>query len=228
MPFEDIFNKHKKVNMSDSLGLIIVDFREKNSLVVCELVNLGVQVRFEQLSVGDYIVGKTIVERKTFSDLISSMIDKRLSSQLSSLKEQDNKLLIVEKNENSTNFSSRIHPNAIRGLFLSSVLDYGVPIIFSQSASDTANFLLLLLKRLSKNYKTSSFRPHTSKLSDNDRLKFILEGFPSIGPVKAKALLQCFGSIKSIVNASDIELEKVLGKNYKNFSELINKEYNDN
>ena len=203
MPFENIFSNKKIID--NNLGLIIVDFREKNSLVVSELVSLGVNVKFEQLSVGDYMVGKIIVERKTFSDLIFSMIDRRLSSQLINLKDHDNKLLIVEKNDNNSNSPSKIHPNAIKGLFLSSVLDYGVPIIFSQSASDTANFLLLLLKRLSKNYKSSSFRPHANKLSDDERLKFVLEGFSGVGPVKAERLLESFGNIKNIINYITIE-----------------------
>jgi len=46
-------------------------------------------------------------------------------------------------------------------------------------------------------------------------MQFILEGFPSIGPVKAKQMIEQFKTLKNIVNASEGDLEKVLGKNTK-------------
>ena len=81
--FFDIFSK-KKVKEKPKLK-IIVDYREKNSLVSSVLVNLGIEVEFQNLKVGDYIVNGVAVERKTVSDFIGSMINKRLSNQLEEL-----------------------------------------------------------------------------------------------------------------------------------------------
>src|SRR3989344_4065891 len=75
---------------------IIADYREKNSLVISEVVSLGIEIEFQALKVGDYIVNDTAVERKTVSDFISSMISHRLANQLEELKQYENRLLIIE------------------------------------------------------------------------------------------------------------------------------------
>ena len=55
---------------------IIADYREKNSLVISELINLGVDVEIRELKVADYIVKDVAIERKTINDFVSSMINK--------------------------------------------------------------------------------------------------------------------------------------------------------
>ena len=57
---------------------IIIDYREKNSLVASELIKLGFEIEFRELKVADYLVKNTAIERKTVGDFISSMINRRL------------------------------------------------------------------------------------------------------------------------------------------------------
>ena len=95
--FVDIFEPSKKVrNKKIHSQEIVIDFREKNSLVPFELISMGARVTFKQLEVGDYIIGKTVIERKTFSDLISSIIDKRIFSQSINLTKAEERLIIIE------------------------------------------------------------------------------------------------------------------------------------
>src|SRR3990167_10158373 len=98
-PIFDIFSKKEIVSKKELLKekiKIIVDYREKNSLVASYLINLGFDVEFKELKIGDYVVKDTIIERKTISDFISSMINGRLLKQLEELKQFENKLLIIE------------------------------------------------------------------------------------------------------------------------------------
>src|SRR3972149_6412662 len=44
---------------------IIVDYREKNSMIPAELISNGCEIEFQNLSVGDYVVENTAIERKT-------------------------------------------------------------------------------------------------------------------------------------------------------------------
>ena len=84
MPFFDIFQKSEdkgKLKKKPELK-ITADLHEKNSLVAAELVSLGVNVEFKHLKVADYLIGDAAIERKTISDFISSMINKRLLRQL--------------------------------------------------------------------------------------------------------------------------------------------------
>ncbi len=221
MVFEDIFSKRK--NIRDFVKpLIIVDVHEKNSLVACELVSLGASINFEHLEIGDYLVNGVAIERKTLSDFISSMISKRIFSQLNNLKKYDKRLLIIEESDKNISDFSNINPNAVKGFIISIILDFDIPIIMTKNSEDTARFIFLLSK---KSKSESSFRESRSGLSFIDRLQFILEGFPFIGPVKAKALLEKFGNIRRIINADKNELSSVLGKNSEDFLDLINRDY---
>ena len=54
-----------------------------------------------------------------------------------------------------------------------------------------------------------------------EQMQFILEGFPNVGPAKAKRLLEKFGSLSRIFNATEDELKEVLGKRAGEFKMLL-------
>ena len=54
---------------------IIADIREKNSLVIAELIHLGADVELKHLNLADYIISQDIaIERKTINDFVSIAI----------------------------------------------------------------------------------------------------------------------------------------------------------
>lgn len=218
MPLLDIFSKTKKINKEEKIT-IIVDNREKNSLVASELIKLGFNVEFRQLPVADYLVKNVAVERKTISDLKSSIISKRIISQLLEIKQYPLGILIVEGINNEDIYSIGLHENALRGFLLSVVFEYNVPIIFTQDARDTAKYISVLAKK----EKKSDLSVRASKIfkTKTERQQFILEGFPNIGPRAAQKLLDKFGSLRNIFSASEEELIDVLGKRSKDFRELL-------
>jgi len=125
MKTKEIFNifSRKKVQIQPKeKKKIIVDYREKNCLIPYELIDLGVDVEFRELKIGDYIAGDIIIERKTISDFISSMINKRLLRQLEEISQFPNRLLIIEGIEEQELYSDDkqgVQANAIRGFLLS-------------------------------------------------------------------------------------------------------------
>ena len=131
-------------------------------------------------------------------------------------------MLIIEGNTNELYNNEIIHENAIRGFLLSISLDYQVPIILAKNEEDTANYLSLLARKSSKEH---SLRVSKIFLTEKERLQFILEGFPNIGPVTARKLLDNFKSLKNIANASKEELEKLIGKKAENLHKLLNYTY---
>jgi len=197
---------------------ITIDYREKNSLVPPELINQGMDIEFKQLKVADYLVRETAIERKTPLDFIQSIIDKRLFNQLKEIKQYPNHLLIIEGEFKKT----QMHPNAIRGFILSVNLNYKIPIIFTKDEKDTATYLTLLAKKQSK---PLSLNPTKSNLSQNERLQYILESFPNIGPIKSKQLLNKFKTIKKIFDSNEQELKKILGNRVWGFLKIINQVY---
>jgi ERCC4-type nuclease len=225
-PIFDIFTKKpekKKVEIEKQK--VIADYREKNSLVASELISLGLEVEFRELKVADYLVNNIAIERKTVSDFISSMLSKRIIRQLEEIQQYEKKFLIIEGIEEQELYSDDnpggIHANAIRGFLLSIILKFKVPIIFSKNFQDTAKFINVLAR---KKEKESSLNVSKRNLNKKERMQFILESFPGIGPKTAKKLLAEFKTIKNIMNASAEDLEKIIGKKADVFK-IVNEDY---
>lgn len=217
--FHSIFSKKK--GKPKEKPVIIADNREKNSLVIAELVALDIDVEFKQLEIADYLIGETAVERKTASDLIGSMLNKRIFSQIENLKQYEKSLIIIEGYHDLDLEESQLNENAVKGLILSISLEHRIPIIFSKDAKDTA----LLLSLITKKKKTEFSLRAKIQMPDNQRLQFILEGFPNIGPVAAKKLLEKYKTIRNIILAPAEEISQMLGKKAEKFLELREKEY---
>ena len=226
-PIFDIFSKREKTinqkNNTEPKQKIIADYREKNSLVPSELISLGLEVEFKELKVADFLVRNIAIERKTVSDFISSMINKRLLRQLEELQQYESKLLIIEGFEEQELYQETeekigMHSNAIRGFILSILLNYKVPIIFSKNYEDTAKYISIIAK---KQKNELSINPKKKSRDIKEQIQYIIEGFPGIGPKSAKKLLNKFGSIKNIINAPEEELKKILGIKGEKFHEII-------
>src|SRR4030043_1630112 len=118
MPLFDIFKKTEDEEHEPEKKKIkiIVDNREKNSLVISELYsNKDIFLEFKQLPVADFLIRDVAIERKTVSDFLSSMINKRLSRQLEEMKQYPKQLLIIEGMEEQELYHEEggINPNAI-------------------------------------------------------------------------------------------------------------------
>ena len=218
----DIFSK-KKIKKNKLLK-VIVDNREKNSLVASNLMSNGFEIEWKQLPVGDYIVKGIAIERKTISDLKSSIINKRIISQLFELKQYPKHLLIVEGILDEDMYSGGIHENAFRGFLLSVALEHEVPIIFTQDEEDTARYILVLAR---KEKQQEAIRAGKRFVTQEERQQFILEGFPGIGPKSAMKLLEKFGSLKEMFNSSEEELKEILGKKSESVKRILDYEYGE-
>ncbi|MBA7594179.1 hypothetical protein ES703_01118 [subsurface metagenome] len=222
----DIFSKKYPKDVKEKPKAIL-DYREKNSLIPSELINLGLEIEFKNLKVADYIIKGVAIERKTVSDFVSSMINRRLLKQLEELGQYKERLLIVEGIDEQELYTDSedwagMHPNSIRGFLLSILLKYKVPIIFTKNCEDTAKFLSVLSKR-----KPNELPLNVKKrnLNKKEQKQFIIEGFPGIGPKTAKKLFKKFTTIKNIINASGEELKEVIGKKADIMKKIIEDKY---
>lgn len=217
MTFFNIFSK-KPVKEKKNQK-IIVDYRDKNSLVPSELIKAGNEIEFKQLPVADYLVNGIAIERKTISDLKSSIINKRIFSQLLELKQYPKHFLLIEGNQEELYNNEILHENAIRGFLLSLATEYHTPFLFSSNEKESAKIMIVLSN---KKEKLASINPKKISHSKEEQARFILEGFPGIGPAKAKKLLEKFHSLKNIFNAQESDLQEILGKRTVDFIELLN------
>ncbi|MCX6803565.1 MAG: helix-hairpin-helix domain-containing protein, partial [Candidatus Diapherotrites archaeon] len=136
--------------------------------------------------------------------------------QLSNLRQSYTKpLVIVEGNMEELFTLRNIHRNSIIGALTSIALDYQVPVLNTKDPKETAEYLYNIAKReqITRD-KEVRLRIGRKGLTLAEQQRFIVEGLPLIGPALAKSMLEKFGSIKEIMNASEKELQEVanLGK----------------
>lgn len=191
--------------------LIYADSREINSRVLRELDKLDVQVKIKPLAVADYQISEEVaIERKTASDFVSSIKDQRLNKQAKEMVEEFKKPLLILEGDNL--YSGFINPNSIRGALSAVALDFGIPIIPTRSPGDTA----ALIRRIAIREQMHD-RPEIQVRTDKKPLTlweqqlYVVESLPGIGPVNARKLMEEFGSVKKIFNASIEDLQRVDG-----------------
>lgn len=213
---------------------IIADTREDKK-IIRELEKRDIEVEVKQLVVADFIlqtkdlegnIKNLAIERKSQSDFINSIIDKRILTQLINMKKYFSlQLLIIEGSRNI--FSLRnFHPNAIRGMLTSIAIDYQIPIIYTKNYRDTASFIKIMANRLDKQRKDFGLIKKRKPLTLKKQQEFLIESLPGIGPSLSKSLLKKFGTVKKIVNAKEDKLMKV-PKIGKKKSEQITKVINN-
>jgi len=204
----------KEVELTDfttEKPLIYADHREKASGVIKELLNLGTEIRLEQLQVADYILsGRVGVEFKTVEDFVNSLVDGRLMSQIKELRENFSRPIVLIEGEHDIYTVRNVHPNAIRGMISTIIVSYGVPLIQTKNAKESAALLRVIAKR-EQEETTREFQPHGSKkpMSMKESSEYIVSAFPGVGINLARPLLKEFGSVKKVVNATLDELQKV-------------------
>ena len=195
----------------EKLPLVYADSREGNSKVIRYLSQMEMDVKIQSMAVGDYQVSDEVaIERKTAKDFVSSMIDKRLFKQARELSEEFKRPLMILEGDDL--YSGMVNPNAIRGTIASIALDFGISIIPTRDAQDTAAMIKRIAIREQSGEKTNiQIRTDKKPVSLWEQQIFIVESLPSIGPVNAKNLLEHFGSVSRVFNASESELMEVEG-----------------
>lgn len=195
---------------------IYADTREATSGILKELTDLGAEVKVQQLNAGDFLVSERVaVERKTLNDFISSIIDKRLLSQIKALRDNFERAVLILEGTEDIYSIRKMHPNAIRGMLTTIAVDYGIPIIRTNDSKDTAALLKIMAQHEQRDEeKDFGVRTERKPLTTKEQQEFIIESLPGIGATLAKSLLKEFKTVKNILNAKDEELQKVdkLGK----------------
>lgn len=212
----------------EELPVVFADTREGNSKVIRHLSEMEIDVKVQAMAVGDYQVSdEVVIERKTAKDFVDSIVDKRLFKQARSLMEEFKRPLIILEGDDL--YNGMINPNAIRGSIASIALDFGISIIPTRNAQDTAAMIKRIAIREQSGEKTP-IQIRTDKKPVNlwEQQLFIIESLPNIGPVNAKNLLEHFGTVANIINASESQLQEVEGigkKTATNIRKVVDSKY---
>ncbi|MCQ8894594.1 MAG: DEAD/DEAH box helicase [Methanolinea sp.] len=190
---------------------IRVDDREMSSRVVEILHSLGFSLEICRLPSGDYGIGdRILVERKTARDFVDTLVERDLFSQMKVLAESAPRpVLIIEGGDL---YSLRdIHPNAIRGTLAAIAVDLGISVLFSRDEEDCAQLIGVLARREEGGERERTLPARKSAPSARAQAEMVIASFPDIGPKYARILLDHFGSVRAVTNASEEELLAVKG-----------------
>jgi DNA excision repair protein ERCC-4 len=190
---------------------VIADYREKTSGVIDLLACEDVEIEIAKVSYGDYVINDAItIERKTARDFLISVIDGRLFSQLSRLKRYCvHPVVLIEGNPFKTDLD--FHESAIRGALVSTQAIWYVPVIHSRCKEETKDIMLLIGRQEEACRDVIPLRGGYRPKRLKSRQLFVLQGLPKVGPRAAKRLLDHFGSVSAVMNATAEKLMEVDG-----------------
>jgi ERCC4-related helicase/ERCC4-type nuclease len=191
---------------------IIIDDRETASRVVERLHELGASITLQRLAFGDYAIGdRILVERKTSQDFMDTLVERDLFGQIRAMAEVVPRPIVIIEGDEDLYSVRNIHPNAVRGTLAAITVDMGVTLLCTRDADDTAEMLYVLAQREGGERGERKVHPKKTYRSIREEQEYVLAAFPNIGLKSARLLLEHFGSIKAVIDASPEELMSVPG-----------------
>lgn len=195
------------------------------------LADMGARIRpieEDEGNVDRYILSKRLaVERRTGSSFLRGIQDKTLFTSAITLRERfDVPILIVEGEVNYERTS--FNPQAVRGALSAMMLSYGMSVLSTPGPLETANLIAMMARHEQAGIPEISLAPKRKATDLVDMQRRVIEMLPRCGVVVARDLLQHFGSVKRIANATVAELRSVRGIGVKTAAEIarvLNTEY---
>lgn len=100
---------------------------------------------------------------------------------------------------------------SLQGALITATLVYGLPVLYSSGPAETARLLRIAACQLRRREARGPAR-FCSKTGSDRRLRMLmLEAVPDIGPVRAEALVDAYGTIEAIAAASVRDLATTVG-----------------
>lgn len=199
--------------------VVLVDVREKGSIVPKHLIKLGAPIEYRQLPVGDYIVHNLCIERKDVGDYVGSLVSGHLNDQLYNMSyNYPVSILIVEGFVDEILVFRKLKRQQYLSSLAGSILKRApegesgiINLICLSTPFDTALFIYYLHKKIEEGdlFRLPKIVGRKRKVSQSERQVLVLSSLPGIGSKRAKILLSHFGSIANLVNADLNEIKSV-------------------
>jgi Fanconi anemia group M protein len=211
----------KQLTLSNNI--VFVDYREEKIANLLE--KMGCKIVRMNLPIGDFVVKDVGIERKSFEDFISSIIDGRIFEQANSLSSAFKKPIIIVE---GFGVVERIHENSFYATLAYIVSKSNVTIFRTKNEEETAKLIYWIARKEFENSGNVGYKIKEKKVNVQTIQERILAAFPGISTVLSKRILKKFGSLKKFFNASEKELMEVDGigeKTAKRIRKIIEEEY---
>ena len=201
----------------------VVAATKPRSKVARLLVELGVEIRpieEDEGNVDRYVISPRVaVEHRSASSFQRGIADKTLFTSAIYLRGHFSvPVLIVEGQVN--NSYGAFSPQALRGALTSMMLVYGISVLTSPNADETASLIAMMARQEQLGVPEISLIPKRKATDLADMQRRVVEMLPGSGMTVARELLQRFGSVQRIANASEAELKSIRGIGGKKAAEI--------
>jgi ERCC4-type nuclease len=190
---------------------IVADIHERSSGVPGELRRLELLVDEGHLAAGDYTVkGYAVIERKTTRGLHLSVQDGRFWGQMGKVRRADGRPYLLV--EGRSVYDGPLADEAIRGLVLA-VSDLGITVVRTLDPGDSARWIRRIVIRQGSR-RSVNRPPYAQRVKRSDHespAERALAAAPGISTVTARNLLERFGCLMHVLQASPGELMTVAG-----------------
>lgn len=206
--------------------MLVMDTRElSKNREIFESLKSKVDIVVDTLSLGDYLIlsdPPRLVERMTENEILSKRKMKQIEGMVKDNPEMKS-FILFEGSIGNIFYWRKVHPNAVYGKLLGILDGWEVPILFSRDRNETVMWLSVLHDRAtSKRESRMDVRPSPrSGASFKDQQLWLLSGIRGLGAKYAKRLLDCFGSVRNVFNASEEELSSVEGIGKKRAYKIV-------
>ena len=187
-----------------------------------------VPVEEDEGNVDRYIISKRLaIERRTGSSFLRGIMDKTLFTSAIYLREHFNIPILIVEGEVDYEYTM-FDPQMIRGAVSSMMLLYGLNILSTPNIEETVKLMSMIARQEQVGISEISLIPKRKATDLADMQRRVVEMLPGCGMVIARDLLQHFGGVRRIMNATEEELLSVRGIGAKKAAEIhkvLNAEY---
>jgi len=168
-------------------------------------------VRIRQLSVGDYLIdGGVVVERKTYADFATSLIDGRLFPQAAALARSPHRPLLLLEGPVPDRLPA-VHPHALQGAIASLAVMWRLPVIEVPTPEEALRLFRVIAEQVGRTRPLVLKRYDRKPKRHASRRLYVLQGLPGVGPALAARMLARFGSIERAMVADAEALMEIDG-----------------
>ena len=162
-----------------------------------------------------------VVERLTTAGLIRGIVWKTLFQSAIDLRGTVAAPAYVIEGEFNYEYSA-IHPNAVRGALSALMMEYGASVLRSQNVADTAALVRMMAQHAQFGVPEISLAAKRKAQDPADEQRRLIEMLPGVGFTLARRLLQHFGSIERIQQATPEQLAEVRGLTKRGAPKILN------
>jgi len=173
----------------------------------------GLELRVGRLGVGDFLVpGRLVAERKTIADLVASIVDDRLFLQADRMVQwaaAHSVVPVMVIEGTSRDLSSSMRREAVQGAIVTLGVILRIAILRSRDVTETVKVLTYASRQANASASQLAYPRGQRPRGKRKQQLNILQSLPGIGPKKAEALLNHFGTVAKVIQAPESDLSKL-------------------